>query len=283
MIKTICVCGAGTMGSGIAQVAAVAGFSVIQFDVDEAMLTKSCTNIQNNLSADVIKNRITQSGSEEALSRLTFTSKMNDCIANIIIEAIIEKPDAKVALFKQLAALNASQTILATNSSSLSINAIAEQLEDASRVVGMHFFNPAPAMKLVEIIQGHDTSYEVITAVAELAKQMGKTPVVCKDSPGFIVNRVARPYYLEALHMVELSITDVETIDKALEACGFKLGPFKLMDLIGLDINYSVSNHVWEALNKPARLTPSSIQKAKVDAGELGRKSGKGFYEYGEG
>jgi 3-hydroxybutyryl-CoA dehydrogenase len=145
----------------------------------------------------------------------------------------------------------------------------------------MHFFNPAPLMKLVEIIVGTNTSHDVETAVIELARQLGKTPVVCKDSPGFIVNRVARHFYLEALWLIEAGVTDAAMIDAAMEAAGFKLGPFRLMDLIGMDINYSVSKSVWEALGKPERLTPSSIQKMKLDAGELGRKTGKGFYEYG--
>lgn len=280
MIKTICVCGAGTMGSGIAQVAAVAGFSVIQFDVNEAMVGKSKSSIEKNLAGDVNKNRIDADDSITAFNRITFTTNINDCVADIIIEAIIEKLEAKVNLFKQLAAINSSQTIFASNTSSLSIDNIAELLDNPWRVVGMHFFNPAQVMKLVEIIKGNITGDEVIVAVCELAKQMGKEPVICKDSPGFIVNRVARPYYLEALRLIEAGVIDIEAIDNSLEACGFKLGPFKLMDLIGLDINYNVSQIVWEALNKPERLTPSPIQKAKVEAGELGRKTGKGFYEY---
>lgn len=280
MVKTICVCGAGTMGSGIAQVAAQSGFLTVQFDVSVEMLEKSRTNIEKNLQAQINKNKLTEEESTNILSRLTFTNNIKDCTADIIIEAIVEKLDAKVDLFNQLAALNNAQTIFATNTSSLSITDIADRVTCTMQVVGMHFFNPAPIMKLVEVVRGLQTDEAVIKKVYDLAKQMGKTPVVCKDAPGFIVNRVARPYYLEALKLIEPGIADIETIDKALESAGFKMGPFKLMDLIGMDINYNVSNIVWKALSKPERLTPSYIQKAKLDAGELGRKTGKGFYDY---
>jgi 3-hydroxybutyryl-CoA dehydrogenase len=280
MVDTICICGAGTMGSGIAQVAAQHGFKTIQFDIDAAMVEKSKAAIKKNYQTLVDKGRLTEEERIKSLDRLSFTNDINDCKADVIIEAIIEKKEAKVQLFKQLADINNEQVIFATNTSSLSINSIVGELNDAERVVGMHFFNPAPIMKLVEVVKGEQTSIEVINTIVELSKQLGKTPVVCKDVPGFIVNRVARPYYLEAMKLIESGVADVETLDKVMEASGFKMGPFKLMDLIGMDINYSVSNIVWEALGKPGRLTPSSIQKQKVDAGELGKKTGKGFYQY---
>jgi 3-hydroxybutyryl-CoA dehydrogenase len=280
MVDTICICGAGTMGSGIAQVAAQHGFKTIQFDIDAAMVEKSKAAIKKNYQTLVDKGRLTEEERIKSLDRLSFTNDINDCKADVIIEAIIEKKEAKVQLFKQLADINNEQVIFATNTSSLSINSIVGELNDAERVVGMHFFNPAPIMKLVEVVKGEQTSIEVINTIVELSKQLGKTPVVCKDVPGFIVNRVARPYYLEAMKLIESGVADVETLDKVMEASGFKMGPFKLMDLIGMDINYSVSNIVWEALGKPGRLTPSSIQKQKVDAGELGKKTGKGFYHY---
>jgi len=281
MVKTICVCGAGTMGSGIAHVAAQGGFSTIQYDVNREMLEKTRASIQKNLQAQISRNKLSVQESSAILSRITFTNNIKDCSADIIIEAIVEKLDAKVDLFNQLAGLNNDQTIFATNTSSLSITDIAGKVNYSANVVGMHFFNPVQVMKLVEVIKGPQTSEEVIKTVYDLAKQMGKTPVICKDAPGFIVNRVARPYYLEALKLIELGVTDIETIDKLLEEAGFKMGPFKLMDLIGMDVNYNVSNVVWQALYKPDRLTPSPIQKAKLDAGELGRKTGKGFYSYG--
>jgi 3-hydroxybutyryl-CoA dehydrogenase len=279
-VKTICVCGAGTMGSGIAQVAAHAGFNTIQFDVAEEMLHKSKAGIEKNLDFLIGKNKLTAEQKQDILSRITFTSNIQDCKADIIIEAIIEKAEIKIELFQKLAQINEPSVIFATNTSSISISTIASGVKNSSRVAGMHFFNPAPLMKLVEVVKGTETSREVIIVLVDLSKKMGKTPVVCKDAPGFIVNRVARHYYLEAMKLVELGLADVETVDAIMEASGFKMGPFKLMDLIGMDINYSVSNIVWEALDKPKRLTPSPIQKAKVDAGELGRKTGKGFYQY---
>lgn len=279
-IQTICVCGAGTMGSGIAQVAAQAGFKTIQFDLNAEMVAKSKQSIQAALTKMVEKGKITVNEEEAIMSRILFTANINDCKADMIIEAIIEKKEAKISLFQQLSAINNNKTILATNTSSISVTEIAEAITCAERVVGMHFFNPAPLMKLVEIIKTDKSSSSVIEQTIAVTKQMQKTPVLCKDAPGFIVNRVARHYYLEAMRFVEKGQADVEGIDKLMEATGFKMGPFKLMDLIGMDINYGVSNIVWEALGQPIRLKPSPVQRAKVEAGELGRKTGKGFYHY---
>lgn len=280
-IKTICVCGAGTMGSGIAQVAAQAGFNTIQFDLNEAVVEKSRQSIMASLSKLVDKGRIDAEEKPTILSRLQFTTSIETCKADLVIEAIIEKKEAKLGLFQQLADINNQDTIFATNTSSISISAIAEGIPNPERVVGMHFFNPAPLMKLVEVIQANQTSQETINATIAITKQMQKIPVLCKDAPGFIVNRVARHFYLEAMRFIEKEQADIESIDQLMEASGFKMGPFKLMDLIGMDINYGVSQIVWEALNKPERLTPSPVQRAKVEAGELGRKTGKGFYGYG--
>ncbi len=279
-MTTICVCGAGTMGSGIAQVAAQAGYKTIQFDVNDAMLQKSKASIDKTLQMLVDKNKITTEQQNNALNNLVFTSKINDCIADIIIEAIVEKKDIKVSLFNQLATINATETILATNTSSISINEIATEIQHPERVVGMHFFNPATLMKLVEVIKTEHTSNTVVETILAVCKQMNKMAVVCKDSPGFIVNRVARHYYLEAMKLIELNLATLETVDAVMENAGFKMGPFKLMDLIGMDINFGVSNIVYEAMGKPARLKPSIVQQQKVEAGELGKKTGKGFYEY---
>ena len=280
-IKTICVCGAGTMGSGIAQVAAQAGFHTIQFDLNPDMVEKSKQSIQTGLSKMVEKGRVTAADKDAILNRILFTSNIQQCKADIIIEAIIEKKEAKTGLFQNLSAINAMDTILATNTSSISVTEIAAAIPHPERVVGMHFFNPAPLMKLVEIIRTEHNTDQIIEKTVSVTKQMQKTPVLCKDAPGFIVNRVARHYYLEAMRFVEKEQVSIEAIDQLMEASGFKMGPFKLMDLIGMDINYGVSNIVWEALDKPARLTPSPLQRAKVEAGELGRKTGKGFYDYG--
>ncbi|HYF32700.1 MAG TPA: 3-hydroxyacyl-CoA dehydrogenase NAD-binding domain-containing protein [Chitinophagaceae bacterium] len=280
MISTICVCGAGTMGSGIAQVAAQSGFHTILYDVNGEMLIKAGQRMQQDLETLASKQKITAAQKDETLSRLQYTSAAGDCVADIVIEAIVEQPELKVKLFNQLAAINSGITIFATNTSSLSVSAIAERVIHSERVVGMHFFNPAPIMKLVEVVRAAQTAPEVVTAVYKLAKQMGKTPVICKDAPGFIVNHVARPYYLEALKLVQLGMSDYESIDRLMEASGFKMGPFKLMDLIGNDVNYAVSCSVYEAMNKPERLKPSPLQKERVDKGELGKKTGRGYYDY---
>ena len=280
MMNTICICGAGTMGSGIAQVAASAGFKTILYDVRQEIIQKAKAKIEKDLQALADKQKITPDKKESILQQFTFTSDINDCIAEYIIEAVIEKVEVKRSLFNQLAVLNNDETILATNTSSLSVSAIAKEISNPERVAGLHFFNPAPVMKLVEVVKGDQTSEETILKLVDLTKTFGKTPVVCKDSPGFIVNRVARPYYIEALRLIEQGVADFETIDRLLESKGFKMGPFKLMDLIGNDVNYAVSCSVYEQLKKPERLKPSSIQKEKVEKGELGKKAGKGYYDY---
>ncbi len=279
-IKTICVCGAGTMGTGIAQLSAMKGISTIQFDISAEMLEKSRKGIEANLNTLVNKDRITPLEKEEIISRIKFSSQINDCVADLVIEAIIEKKEAKQNLFNQLALINHPKTILASNTSSISITEIAKTVTSPSRVIGMHFFNPAPIMKLVEIVRTENTEEEIIQTLVTLSEKMSKIPVVCNDSPGFIVNRVARSYYLEAMRLVEAGLATVETVDIAMESAGFKMGPFRLMDLIGMDINFGVSQIVWKALGEPDRLRPSLLQEQKVKQNELGRKTGKGFYTY---
>jgi len=279
-INTICVCGAGTMGSGIAQVSAVAGFDTILYEVDQAILEKAKSSIEKNLQTLVEKQKLGTEEKEKIFRLIRFTDDYHQCRAQVIIEAIVENYDAKNALFNQLATINDNKTIFATNTSSLSISKIGNKVTHAQRVIGMHFFNPASRMKLVEIVKGEKTSDDVVHALVDLAGRLGKISVVCKDSPGFIVNRVARPYYIEALRVIEEGETDFASIDELLESTGFKMGPFKLMDLIGNDVNYAVSCSVYEQLNKPERLKPSFIQKEKVDRGELGKKTGKGYYVY---
>ena len=276
----ICICGAGTMGSGIAQASAASGFYTILYELNNAVLEKAQASIEKNLQSQVEKRKITGNAKEETLNNLKFTSNLHDCLGDVIIEAIIEKPEAKIALFNQLAEINHSETVFASNTSSLSISNIARKVKNPERVIGMHFFNPAPIMKLVEVVNTEFTNQQTTGAVIELTRQMGKTPVVCKDSPGFIVNRVARPYYIESLRLAEENISGPATIDSLMESSGFKMGPFKLMDLIGNDINFAVSCTVYENLGKPERLKPSDIQKEKVEAGHLGKKTGKGYYNY---
>jgi len=280
MIRNICICGAGTMGSGIAQLAASSALPAILYELDSGVLEKAKKTIDNNLQLLVEKGKINPGQKEKIFQSVHFTNDLNECVADVIIEAIIENIDAKIHLFNQLAAINDDKTIFATNTSSLSVTSIASKILQPERFLGMHFFNPAPIMKLVEVINTNYTNKQITQVVTDLARQMGKVPVVCKDSPGFIVNRVARPYYIESLRLVEEGHVSLETIDVLLEGSGFKLGPFKLMDLIGNDINYSVSCSVYEQLNKPERLMPSAIQKEKVEKGELGKKTGKGYYRY---
>ncbi len=280
MVQTICICGSGTMGSGIAQVAAQSGSATILYDLTPSVLEKAKLTIEKSLQALVDKGKLDETGMQNILARIKFTSDINQCKADVFIEAIIEKPEVKISLFNQLAELNNADAVFASNTSSLSITNIASGIKNPERVIGMHFFNPAPVMKLVATNNTNYTNEETTRIIIELVKRMGKTPVVCKDSPGFIVNRVARPYYIEALRLAEEGITDFETIDSLLEASGFKMGPFKLMDLIGNDINYAVSCSVYEQLNRPERLKPSFIQQEKVKKGELGRKTGKGYYQY---
>ncbi|MEO6844328.1 MAG: 3-hydroxyacyl-CoA dehydrogenase NAD-binding domain-containing protein [Ginsengibacter sp.] len=280
MTITICICGAGTMGSGIAQVSAQSGFDTILYDVNETVLEKAKISIRNNLQYLIDKNKITAKEKEAIFSRIKFTRDIKDCNAFVIIEAIIEKEEAKVSLFNDLAQYNNEEVIFATNTSSLSISSIQEKIIFPERVVGMHFFNPAYIMKLVEVVKGNKTNDEVAKSVFDICKQMGKTPVMCKDSPGFIVNRVARHYYLESLKIVEEGVASIEQVDKILEANGFKMGPFRLMDLIGLDINLAVTESLYHAFDDAARFEPSSTQVEKVKRNELGKKTGKGFYIY---
>jgi 3-hydroxybutyryl-CoA dehydrogenase len=279
--SVICICGAGTMGSGIAQAAASAGFYTILYELNDAVLEKAKASIEKNLQSLVEKRKITGNAKEETLNNLRFTNVLHDCLGDVIIEAIIEKTEAKIALFNQLAEINHSETVFASNTSSLSVTEIAKGIKNPERVIGMHFFNPATIMKLVEVVNTEFTNAQTTTLITELAKQMNKTPVLCKDSPGFIVNRVARPYYIESLRLAEEGLIDFATLDSLMESTGFKMGPFKLMDLIGNDINYAVSCSIYEQMNQPERLKPSYIQKEKVDNDKLGKKTGEGYYSYG--
>jgi len=280
MIQSICICGAGTMGSGIAQVAAQSGYAAMLFDIDADAVNKARLSIAKNLDASVARQKISEEEKQITLSNLRFTSTLQDCMADIVIEAIIEKEAPKIALFNRLAEVNHSETIFASNTSSLSISKIAAGVMNPQRVAGLHFFNPAPLMKLVEVVKGNQTGYDVIEEIVTLARKMNKIPVLCHDSPGFIVNRVARHYYLEALRLAEEKSIPFEKIDDIMESSGFKMGPFRLMDLIGNDINLAVTQSIYEAMNQEPRLAPSTLQEAKVAAGDLGRKTGKGYYDY---
>jgi len=279
-MSTICICGGGTMGSGIAQVAASAGFSTILYDLDPAVLQKAKDTIAKNFAFLLSKGKMDAVAGEAAMNRIAFTADLHQCIADIVIEAVVEKLEVKVDLFNRLAGINGPETIFATNTSSLSVSQIAAQVQVPARVAGLHFFNPAPLMKLVEVVRGEQTSDEVIDSLLELTRTFGKEPVQCTDAPGFIVNRVARPYYIESLRLAEEGLADYATIDALMESRGFRMGPFRLMDLIGNDVNYAVSCSVYEQLQRPERLRPSYLQEEKVKKGQLGKKTGEGYYSY---
>jgi 3-hydroxybutyryl-CoA dehydrogenase len=279
-IKTIAVVGAGTMGLGIAQLCVQHGFPTILFDLNGAILAKAEAAIAAGLGKLVEKGKMPPKAREEALARLQPTTDLATVQANFIIEAVVEKLAVKHELFQQLAAQNAPQTILASNTSSLPITRLAAAVPHPERVVGMHFFNPAPLMALVEVISGIATAPAVADAVQALAEQLGKQPVRAADAPGFIVNRVARHYYVESLKVVEEQVAPFAVVDELLEATGFRMGPFRLMDLIGVDTNFSVTSAMFEAFHFDSKFRPSRIQQQKVDAGHHGRKTGKGFYDY---
>ena len=279
-IQSVAVIGAGVMGSGIAISSVLAGYRTLLFDLRTEAVEKGEAYVRKQLQSSLGKGRIDQEQHDKALALLHPCTDFSALKADFILEAVVEKLEVKRELFAKLEAQNSPDSILATNTSSIPITQIASGLTHPQRVVGVHFFNPAHIMKLVEIIKGAATSTEVAEASFAWAQSLKKTAVYTADSPGFIVNRVARHYYVEALKMVEEGVADFETIDAHMEALGFKMGPFRLMDLIGVETNYSVTSSMFEQFNYDSKFRPSRIQKQKVDAGHHGRKSGKGFYTY---
>jgi 3-hydroxybutyryl-CoA dehydrogenase len=284
-MDTIGILGAGAMGSGIAQVAAAAGHNVVVCDHLTPALSKCNKGIQATLKKLVEKGKMTDADAYALNSRIRYTDHMSDFRdCSLVIEAILEDIDNKQIAFKSMEAVVSEKAILASNTSSLSISAMGAQLKHPERIIGVHFFNPAPIMRLVEIIPALQTDPEVVSTAQNLVNNWGKTTVIAKDTPGFIVNRVARPYYGEALRILEEGIADEVTIDWAMrELGGFRMGPFELMDFIGNDINYTVTATVFEAFYFDPRYKPSFTQKRLKDAHYWGRKTGRGFYDYREG
>jgi 3-hydroxybutyryl-CoA dehydrogenase len=284
-MDTIGILGAGSMGSGIAQVAAAAGHNVVVCDHLTPALNKCNKGIQAILKILVEKGKMTDADAYALNSRIRYTDHMSDFRdCSMVIEAILEEIDNKQIAFKSMEAVVDETAILASNTSSLSISAMGAQMKRPERIIGVHFFNPAPVMRLVEIIPALQTAPEVVEAAQKLVNSWGKTTVIAKDTPGFIVNRVARPYYGESLRILEEGIADEVTIDYAMrDLGGFKMGPFELMDFIGNDINYTVTKTVFEAFYFDPRYKPSFTQKRLKDAHYWGRKTGRGFYDYREG
>lgn len=282
--RTVVVIGAGTMGSGIAEVAASAGHRVYLRDTSEAALERGVAQIRKSLDKRVDRGRLAAPERDAILGRLTPVGadvRLQD--VGLVIEVIVENLDVKVAVLSQIESEVDADAIIATNTSSLSVTAIAGRLARPDRVVGMHFFNPATVLPLVEVVSGHATSPEVAQTIVATAKAWGKTPVACRSTPGFIVNRVARPYYGEALRLLGEQVASPATLDAVMRECGgFKMGPCELMDLIGHDVNFAVTRSVYDGFFDDPRYKPSLIQKELVDAGWLGRKSGRGFFDYRE-
>ena len=280
---TVAVIGSGTMGRGIAQAAALAGYQVTLCDIARDLLTAALEQISVSIDDGVRRGKTSEAVAADAKAAFTLTTSLAEAAqAGLVIEAAPETLDLKQSIFRQLDAAAPSATIFASNTSSLSINALAGATQRGDCFLGLHFFNPAHLMKLVEVISGDDTSDATLVAVEAFVASLGKTSVRCKDTPAFIVNRVARPFYGEAFRLLGEDAADVETIDRLVESLGFRMGPFRLIDLIGCDINFAVTQSVYDAYFGEPRYRPHPIQQRMVQSGRLGRKTGVGFYRYEE-
>ncbi len=280
----VLVVGAGIMGAGIAQVAAQAGHPVMLFDLRDGAAALAREQLAATFDTLVAKQKLTAQAAAQTLARIQVVTELGHAQrAHLVVEAIVEKLEAKRSLFQQLEAVVSADCVLATNTSSISVTAIANGLQHPQRLVGMHFFNPVPLMKLVEVVSGLQTAPAVADGIFELSKAWGKTPVHARSTPGFIVNRIARPYYAETLALLQEQAASPAVLDACLRSVGFRMGPCELMDLIGHDTNFSVTTSVYEANFFDKRFVPSLVQRELVDGGLLGRKTGRGFYGYAPG
>ena len=278
------IIGSGTMGAGIAQVAAQAGNNVVVIDTNETVLNKAKHSLQNTLSKLIEKGKLSAEKAASIFSLISWELSINTLNeSDLVIEAIVERLDIKQTLFAALEHIVSEQCILASNTSSLSVTSIASACNLPQRVIGIHFFNPAPVMELVEIVPALQTSQDIVTKSIAMIDSWNKKTVRTKDTPGFIVNRIARPFYSEAIRLYDEGVASIETIDHAMKVYGgFRMGPFELMDLIGHDVNYAVTETVWSSFYFDPRYTPSFTQKRLVEAKWFGRKSGRGFYDYAD-
>lgn len=274
------VIGAGVMGRGIAQVSAMAGHKVVLFDINHEVLEAAKTAVTKNLNKAIELGKLSEEGKRSAEDNMQYTNSIADVQVELIIEAIVERLDVKTKVLADLAEINGESTIYASNTSSIPLTQIAANFVYPKQVVGIHYFNPAHIMKLVEVISAEQTSPEVVKVALEYVKSVNKTCVVAKDAPGFIVNRVARHFYVEGLKILEEDVASHDVIDDLVRASGFKMGPFQLMDLIGVETNLSVTESMYKLFNYDQKFRPNRIQQKKAQAGYYGRKSGKGFYTY---
>ncbi|MDX1686659.1 MAG: 3-hydroxyacyl-CoA dehydrogenase NAD-binding domain-containing protein [Candidatus Promineifilaceae bacterium] len=282
-MQTVAVIGSGTMGSRIAQATALGGYDVILYDVEEAILDEALEKVRASIDKGVSLGKVEEAVAARAKDAFNLTTSLDEAAtADLILEAAPEKLDLKQQIFRQLDDGAPPETIFASNTSSLSIGALAGATDRPDRFLGLHFFNPAHIMELVEVIRGDDTSDETVAAADAFVDSLGKTAVHCTDTPAFIVNRVARPFYSEAFRLLGENAADVPTIDHLFKSVGFPMGPFELIDLIGCDVNFAVTKSVYEAYFHEPKYRPHPIQQRMVESGRLGRKTGRGFYDYRE-
>lgn len=274
------VIGAGVMGRGIAQVSAMSGHTVVLFDINHTVLEAAQVGVEKNLNKAIELGKLDANGKEQTLAKLQYTNSIADVRVDLVIEAIVERLDVKTKVLADLAEINGPDTIYASNTSSIPLTQIAASFEYPTQVVGIHYFNPAHIMKLVEVISAEQTDPKVLEIAKEYVRSVNKTCIVAKDAPGFIVNRVARHFYVESLKVLEENVASHDVIDDLVRASGFKMGPFQLMDLIGVETNLSVTESMYKLFNYDQKFRPNRIQQKKVQAGYYGRKSGKGFYTY---